>query len=191
MEQELSGKQQKGHCSNRPPLLNVLTILTMIGCMLWFASGIWSYFFAQKSYQALFQTMQSPVYRSMMTGTDKALGNEVIETARITANNRISISLSYFIGSILCFWGARLMRRLRKDGFFYWLFGEIIPISVLFYAHGFRMFRGWNIAMYLLMGVFFILYLTQLKYLRTEPFVKQLAPPKAYKKPGRAIKNKD
>jgi hypothetical protein len=146
-----------------PTGLNVLTILTFIGCALGLIGGIYTYSTAEKSYKTLVEAQgkmgDAPaLVKSMM-------GPEMVEMSRKSMENRLPIMLLTLVGVALCTYGAIEMRKLKKQGFILWLAGEVLPIvgGIIFLGAG--MFKGFALIGIAFPVIFIILYLVQRKYL--------------------------
>jgi len=147
-----------------PTGLNVLTILTFIGC------GIFGLF-----------TLLSPVINKFFLGMiDKAASSGQDLSAKQLAEmekgraalelanqNVIPLMAIGMIGIILCFVGALWMRKFKKDGYWMYVAGELAPILGTVLIMGTAQFTSiWSI----LFGIgipclFVILYTMQRKYL--------------------------
>ena len=146
-------------------MLNVLTILTFIANGLGFISAFYSYFSAASNYDKVVQAQdkmdQMPDFVKNMMGPDP-VGN-----ARRMLDNRLPIMLLTLVGSLLCFYGAWQMRKLKKTGFTIYIVGDVVPFIGLFIFIGASMLTGFSGIFGLLITiVFIILYATQLKYLK-------------------------
>lgn len=147
-----------------PSMLNVLTILTYIGCALAFLSAIWNYFtigVASKAYEA--------GTGEVATG-DKTIDSVlsgVSEMVKKQYDNRLMILLFALAGVALCFYGAMQMRNLKKQGYLIYVVGELLPIVSFAVFIGFGNILGAATAVVSLLfaAVFIILYTTQRKYL--------------------------
>jgi hypothetical protein len=147
-----------------PTGLNVLTILTFVGCAFW---GL--------------ITMLTPVIYKFFKGfTDKALssGKELsakqlaeIEKGRaameLASQNMIPSMVIGMVGIVLCFVGALWMRKYKKDGYWIYVAGELAPVIGGLLLMGTAQFTGVSS---ILFGVgipvlFVILYTMQRKYL--------------------------
>ncbi len=149
-----------------PQGLNVLTILTYIGCALGAISAIWNYISAAAAYK-LYEA--SGVMDTLKTENSQlnsvlAGANEMVKKAY---DNRLMIMLSALVGIALCFYGAMQMRNLKKQGYLIYVVGEILPIVSFAVFIGFGGLFG-GIAMIfstLIAAVFIILYTLQRKHL--------------------------
>ena len=133
-----------------PEMLNVLTILTFVGCV-----------FAVLS--TLFLPLGCKVLE-MEEIVDKMKPNE-IAVLESTCSNLIPIIAIIALGIILCLVGAILMRKLKQSGYLIYIVGQIIPIAAGF-ALGTQNFSDWKQLIGLVLPiVFIILYTTQRKHL--------------------------
>jgi hypothetical protein len=147
-----------------PETLNVLTILTFIGCGLGFLSSLWSFFSAQKSYDAMLQAQGN--LENAPDFAKKLAGPEMLEMLRKTLENRIPILLLGVVGYALCLYGAIQMRARKKQGFGIYVIGELLPVAGALIFIGFGILTGFTLAFaFLIPALFIILYATQLKHL--------------------------
>jgi len=147
-----------------PQALNVLTILTFIGCAIF---GI--------------LTLLMPMIHKFLLGImDKAAssgeelsekelaemekGRAVIELAQ---QNIIPLMAIGMIGIILCFIGALWMRKLKKDGYWMYVAGQVIPLLGSLFILGTKQYTGvGSIIMAICFPLLFvILYTMQRKHL--------------------------
>ncbi|MDB5280018.1 MAG: hypothetical protein JWR61_4973 [Ferruginibacter sp.] len=147
-----------------PSGLKTLTILTFIGCGL-----------------LLLYTLLAPMLNKFLLGImDKAAGSGQEMTAKqledmqkgraaieLMQNNLVPILVISIVSLVLCFVGALWMRKLKKDGFWIYSAGEILPVIGNFILLGTKQFTGVTSVIF---GVgipilFIILYARQRKYL--------------------------
>ena len=147
-----------------PGSLNVLTILTFIWCAL-----------------SLLLIIATPAINKFFLGfMDKALtsGSELsakeladIEKGKaailLSQANMMPLIIVGLIGVVLCFVGALWMRKLKKDGFWLYTAGELLPVITSFILMGTAHLTG---VLAILIGVglpvvFVVLYAMQRKYL--------------------------
>lgn len=144
-----------------PGGLNVLTILTFIWNGLLGLLAFFTFASAPANYQAMQQNQDKvPDFMKRM------MGPHPLETARLAAENRFPLLIISLIGYFLCFYGALLMRKRKKNGFSLYILGDIVPFAA-------GIFVGFDIlaTVSALIGtaivvVFIILYATQLKYMK-------------------------
>ncbi|MCP9749433.1 DUF4064 domain-containing protein [Ferruginibacter sp. HRS2-29] len=103
--------------------LNVLTILTIIGCSLGALVTIATPWLTGFMKKAMDKAAEGELTPDKMEQLRK--GREALE---ITENNMVALLAVSFIGLILCFVGALMMRKLKKDGYWLYVAGQIIPI---------------------------------------------------------------
>ena len=149
-----------------PQGLNVLTILTYIGCALGAISAIWNYITASAAYK-LYET--SGVMDTLKTDNSQlnsvlAGANEMVKKAY---DNRMMILIFALVGIALCFYGAMQMRNLKKQGYLIYVVGEILPIISFAVFIGFGGLFGGMAMIFstLFAAVFIILYTLQRKHL--------------------------
>jgi hypothetical protein len=147
-----------------PSGINVLTILTFIGC------GV-----------GLLFSLLTPVISKFFLGfMDKAKtsGNELsakqladMEKGKaaleLTIANMVPLMIIGLLGIALCFVGALWMRKLRKDGFWIYVGGELLPLIGSFIILGTAQFTG-VFSVIMAVGIpvlFIILYSMQRKFL--------------------------
>lgn len=151
-----------------PSGLNILTILTFIGCGLQLIGVVLGFVNAQKSYDEkdkMLERMNSgemPAWaRSMMPNMD-----HYEEMLTKNLENKIPLLILGLTAIILCFYGALQMRKLKKQGFIIYLVGQLLPFISTALFVGFFMFSGVPFAIGTAITILFILlYLTQRKYL--------------------------
>jgi len=148
-----------------PTMLNVLTILTYIGCGLYTLSYIWSYFAAAMTYKTY--EHGAPANLTTDNKTVNSLLSGAAEMAKKKYENRLMILIVGLAGIALCFYGALQMRNLKKQGYLFYVAGELLPIISFATFVGFGNLLGaLSMIFYVLIAaVFIILYTTQRKEL--------------------------
>lgn len=129
-----------------PQMLNVLTILTYIGCGLGLL-GI------------LLGFLGVGFLSSLGSASKSAEGAAIVSTATKYATLSLVLSL---VGIALCFFGAMKMRNLQKVGFYIYVAGQLVPIIFTFATVG----VGFGVVGVIIPIAFIVLYATQLKFLR-------------------------
>ena len=85
---------------------------------------------------------------------------------RKAATNKLPILVVTLIGAILCILGAIDMRKLKMQGYYMWLIGELFPVIATVILLGMASISGWTAYFgYAFLLLFIILYTTQRKYL--------------------------
>ncbi len=149
-----------------PGSINVLTILTFIGCGLGLISSVYNFFNAKSGLDKMEAAINSPEYENMPALAKKFLSPEALEMARKSYENRVPINLIALIGIVLCIYGAMQMRKLKAQGYTVYVIGELLPLVsfvVFLGAASLTGFAGIMTICFLLL--FVILYTTQRKYL--------------------------
>jgi hypothetical protein len=138
--------------------LNVLTILTIIGSIYTLFSSVWAFFSAQKSYTDLKKVMDSGDLDAAPAFVKGMVNAETLEMARKMMENKWPVMILGVMGAILCLYGAIEMRKLKKQGYFLWMAGEIIPILGMTVLIGMGKFGGLQLLGYLFPLAFIIMY---------------------------------
>jgi hypothetical protein len=145
-----------------PTGLNVLTILTFIACA-WELYSNFNNFIGGKKALADLEKAQDKLAEAPAWAR-KFAGPEVQEMMRQSLNNKVPVLIIGLIATALCFYGALQMRKLKKEGYFLWLVGEILPfISSVIFIPAF--FNTIFIYISIFPLLFIILYTVQRKHL--------------------------
>lgn len=150
-----------------PGYINVLTILTFIGCGIGLLGSLYQTMNAKKGLDALEKMQGSDDLEKMPDFAKKFYSPEAVEMARISYQNRVPLLILGLVGIALCLYGAIQMRGLKKQGYYLYLIGEILPVigSVVFIGAAFLTnFSG--IIILIITALFVLLYTSQLKYLK-------------------------
>lgn len=151
-----------------PTGLNVLTILTFIGCALQLYSAVTGFVGAQKNYETreeVIAKMNSPempaFFRNMMPKP-----SQMEEIFTKSYENRIPILIIGLIAIGLCFFGALQMRKLKKQGFTLYSIGQLLPfVSGLLFIGTAGFSGSIAIVMSAISLLFLLLYFFQRKHL--------------------------
>lgn len=158
---DLFEQQRKG----LPGMLNVLTILTFIGCGISYIMSIYS-FYSTSQYDARmaeFEEARDQIGDSEMASS---LLESSIEIFQKSYDYRYIIFITAMLFTTMCLVGALQMRKLKKSGFTIYTIGELVPIVITTALVGFSMVGGITIIISSIFAVIFvILYATQRKYL--------------------------
>jgi uncharacterized membrane protein YgdD (TMEM256/DUF423 family) len=147
-----------------PSGLNVLTILTFIGCSIGVLMTIFAPMIYDFSLKMMDKASSSGQELSAKQVADMEKGRAAIEVAK---QHMVPTMIIGIIGIILCFVGALWMRKFKKDGYWIYVAGELLPIVGILLITGFAQFTG-IMSIVLGMGIpvlFVILYTMQRKYL--------------------------
>ena len=147
-----------------PSSINVLTILTFIG------SGLGLVYLA--CMPMLNKLMLGFMEKATSSGEDIPASKLAdIEQAKsmieLSQANIIPIMATGAIGIILCIVGAVWMRKLKKDGYWLYVAGELLPLIASFIILGTAQFTGVG-SVIMIVGIpllFISLYTMQLKFL--------------------------
>jgi hypothetical protein len=147
-----------------PGSLNVLTILTFVGSALLLIYALAMPKIMSFSKEMMDKATSSGQELSNKQMADMEKGRKGIE---LVLANMVPIIIVTVLGSILCILGAVMMRKLKKDGFWIYIGGELLPLIAGFILMGTAQFNG-VLSVILGLGlpaVFIILYASQRKYL--------------------------
>ena len=147
-----------------PGMLNVLTILTFIGCAIGLIGSIYSFMNAQQTYDKMSETMSkledAPAFVKKMMGPDP------LEMTRRSLDNKLPILLLSLVAYGLCLYGAMQMRKRKKIGFSIYVIGEVLPIVATIIFIGLSLLSSVGLfSLICIPLVFIILYATQVKNL--------------------------
>lgn len=157
--------------NNAPKLpsgLNVLTILSFIGCGLQLLGTLWTFFNAKKSYDGIDKLTEQMNSGTMPGWAKRMMGDPetMVEMIRKTYENRIPIVLLSLVAVALCFYGLLQMRKLKKQGFLLYTIGEVLPFLTQFLFIGAFAFSGFSMYFGIAIALLFILlYSMQRKHL--------------------------
>ena len=148
-----------------PSSLNVLTILTIIGSVLGLISSCYSFFTSKQSYEKMKELMDSGKLDEAPKWAKGMMTPEMLEMTKKVYENKVPILVLSLVALALCLYGALEMRKLKKQGYMYWLIGEILPFATTVIFMGVAAFSGFGLLMALIPIVFIILYTVNRKYL--------------------------
>ena len=148
-----------------PSSLNVLTILTIIGSVLGLISSCYSFFTSKQSYEKMKELMDSGKLDEAPKWAKGMMTPEMLEMTKKVYENKVPILVLSLVALALCLYGALEMRKLKKQGYTFWLIGEILPFATTIIFMGVAAFSGFGLLMALIPIVFIILYTVNRKYL--------------------------
>ena len=143
-----------------PSFLNVLTILTYVGCGLAAISAVYNHFTICETVEKLTSKEMPEVGGMLGRMVDTAL-----ELSIKQCDNRLVILVSTLATTLICFFGAFLMRQLKKQGFVIYIIGELIGPASMMVILGMSSMGGMMIFGLIVNIVFVILYATQRRFL--------------------------
>jgi hypothetical protein len=153
----------QGQKNKLPQFLNVLTIITLVGCAIELISSVWRFTSAEKSYNQVLEAQKQ--MEGAPDWVKKMAGPEALEIARKTVENKTPLLLVTLAGTALCLWGALEMRKLKKQGFLLWTVGEFLPIIGSVIILGTGVFSGLAAFILLFPIIFLIMYAVNRKHL--------------------------
>lgn len=127
VNQTQSYLEQPSTDSKLPGGLNALTILTFIGSGLGFLSACWNFFNAKSGIDKMEDMINSGKVDQLPSFMKKMFSPEMLEMARKAYENRVPIFLINLVAIALCVYGAIQMRKLKSQGYFLYVIGELLP----------------------------------------------------------------
>jgi hypothetical protein len=158
---DLFEPQRKG----LPGTLNVLTILTLIGCGFAYLMGIYSLYDSSN-----YDKKMAEFEKAQEQAGDNEMVNEMLQSSmeifQKSYDYRYIIFISTILFTTLCLIGALQMRKLKKSGFTLYTIGELTPLVISAALVGFSLVGGIILTITAIIAVVFvILYATQRKYM--------------------------
>jgi hypothetical protein len=148
-----------------PGMLNVLTILTFIGCAIAYLGVMYSYY-KSFDYQKDIVDLQRMRDESGENSVVYKIAEGSIEITKIAYEYRYLLLASGLIFTTMCLIGALQMRRRKKIGFTIYTIGELTPLVISAIIYGFNLFGSFMVLFSAVFAVLFvILYATQLKHM--------------------------
>jgi hypothetical protein len=157
----LMENQPVNEAPKRPQFITVLCILTFIGSGLAFIGAIWGYF-SVKASAAMLESMGT-----MEGGDSLGMMSGMQETMLKAVENAIPNMIIGVVCSLICFYGALQMWKLKKIGFFIYSVGEITPAIAGFILGAGGMLGSMGAIVGLLFAiVWIVLYAVNLKHMK-------------------------
>lgn len=146
-----------------PTGLNVLTILTFIGCAFELYSSVSNFIKGRKAIEEMEKAQEQ--LATAPSWAKKMMGPDMMEFITKSFENRIPLLIVGLIGTTLCIFGALEMRKQKIQGYYMWLLGEVLPwVGVILFT-GTILFKTFIVWFLILPIVFIILYTVQRKHL--------------------------
>ena len=146
-----------------PKALNVLTILTFIGCAFGAIFTLLTPWLMKFLLGVMNKAAESGTDLTPKQVADMEASKKVIE---LTQTNMVPLIAIGVVGIVLCFVGALMMRKLKKDGFWIYVAGQVLPLIGSIVLLGTAQFTGTSsYIMFVIPIVFIVLYSMQRKYL--------------------------
>jgi hypothetical protein len=162
------GNPFKEETGGLPKTLKVLTVLTFIGCGLSYVFTLAMPGLMKFSQKMMDKAVSSGAELSPKDLADIEKGKEAILLAQA---NMVPLIIVGLVSTTLCLFGAIWMRKLKKDGYWIYTAGELMPIATNIIFLGTEQFKGVsNIVLGLVIPIVFVaLYTSQRKYLMNSP----------------------
>jgi hypothetical protein len=146
-----------------PTGINVLTILTFVWSAYELYSSVSNFFKGQKALEE-FEKAQEKMAQAPEWAR-KFAGPEMHEVLVKSLENRLPMFIIALLATSLCVYGAIEMRKLKKQGYFLWLAGELLPFISLITFVGSVVFQTVIIWFMIFPLIFILLYTINKKHL--------------------------
>ena len=158
---------------NRPTFLTVLCILTFVVSGYHFVQGLIGIFINKSVDTATFNEMSEQLYESMeqMDGEQQQFMQSFIDSIQVTINaiieNAVAIGVFEMLASALGIFGAILMFKLNKKGYYLYILAKIVGVIAPLVIIGFNVLTISIYSFIAFIGIIFIvLYGLNVKYMR-------------------------
>ncbi len=113
--------------------LNVLTILSIIGSVIQILGALWGFTTAKQSYDEKDKVLEQMKNDDVPDFARKMMGSPEDYVEMITKNyeNRLPILLLSLVAAGLCLYGVLQMRKLKKQGYTFYVIGEVLPFLTM------------------------------------------------------------
>jgi hypothetical protein len=149
-----------------PSTLNVLTILTFIGCGFEFVADIVYYFISKYLFDTADKYLNQGNPDNLPSSVGKSYNAESFEVLKKSYEARLPILFINLFAITLCLIGAIKMRKQKADGYWMYLLGEVLPYFSAVFFIGFGLYAkpiSWF--GFLIPVTFILLYTSQRKHL--------------------------
>ena len=151
-----------------PGMLNVLTILTFIGCGIAYLSSCYNYITGSNPDKQI-EELNEAREKVGDSGFGAKMIDSSVDMIQKSYEHRNLLLISGLIFTTLCLIGALQMRKLKRTGYYYYLIGELAPIVLMAGLFGSSLFGAITLIFGALIAILFVvLYSTQLKYLENK-----------------------
>ena len=144
--------------SKLPTGLNVLTILTIIGSIIGIISGGYNYMTADKNYQKTKEMLEPGNMDGAPSFVKSMINQDFLALQEKMMENKLPIAILTIVGAALCLYGAFEMRKRKKQGYIFWLVGELLPIATTIIFLSAAAYKGFGLFAVAIPIVFIILY---------------------------------
>lgn len=149
---------------SRPVFLKILCILTFIGSGYGIINSVVTYFNANSiaNIVAEAKTQMDSAYekKKMNNDAESGIAKNVIKNMSLMTSpeNLKKTAIGTIITSVLCLFGAILMWRLRKSGFYIYTLGTLIGIILPFYFFGNNFLTNISAGFQSFIGILFVIF---------------------------------
>ena len=149
--------------AKKPQFLKVLCILTFIGTGVGLLEGLYNLI---KAPTALEDFQRDQELTGNMEGMSSGFMENIMEAARLSAENALPLAITAIGVNLFCLFGALMMWKLRKVGFYVYVCGQLLGIIVPIILIGFSGVFGGLMALTSIFPIaFIIMYAFNLKHM--------------------------
>ena len=165
MSQETNDLLEANYETKKLPTgLNVLTILTFIWCAYELYSSVSNFLKGTDALKEL-EEGREKMGESAPGWAKSMVGPDVVAMVEKSIENKIPLLIISLIAIALCVYGALEMRKRKKQGYWLWLIGELLPIIGAAIFIGSVFFKTFVVFFLIFPVIFIILYTVQRKHL--------------------------
>ena len=144
-----------------PKSLNILTILTFIGCSILLLFSL-----ATPAILKFTKNMMDKANTAELSPKEVAEMEKGRVAIQLAEQYMVPLMITGVVGILLCFVGALMMRKLKKDGYWLYLAGQVVPYIASIALMGTAQFAGPSSFVFpVITLIFIVLYTMQRKYL--------------------------
>lgn len=144
-----------------PKSLNILTILTFIGCSILLLFSL-----ATPAILKFTKNMMDKANTAELSPKEVADMEKGRVAIQLAEQYMVPLMITGVVGILLCFVGALMMRKLKKDGYWLYLAGQVVPYIASIALMGTAQFAGPSSFVFpVITLIFIVLYTMQRKYL--------------------------
>jgi hypothetical protein len=120
--------------------------------------AVFGYFKAQSNYDDMKKMLSTPNMENAPGFVKNMVNEKTLALTGKMLENRVPVMIIGLVGAILCLQGAFMMRKLKAQGYTYWMIGEILPIVGMAIFIGADAFSGFTLIGYIFPILFIVLY---------------------------------
>lgn len=139
-------------------LLNILTILSIIGSIIGYISAVMGFVNAKKNYEQFKEIYDSGKMNDVPAFMKSFVNADAIQLYQKMLDQKVPLLILGLISSTLCLYGAMEMRKLKLQGYYIWITGEVLPYIATLVLIGTMAFSGWALFALVFPAAFILMY---------------------------------